>query len=420
MGGQARNRIARLNPDGSLDASFDPNANHWVYSLAVQPDGKILLGGAFTQMGGQARSYIARLYPDGSLDTAFNPQANGYITTLAVQPDGKILLGGDFTSIGGQGRNHIARLNPDGSLDTAFNPGSNGGVNSMLVQADGKILIGGGFTFIGGQGRNRIARLHPNGSIDTSFNPDANAVVYALAAQADGKILAGGMFTGIGGEARVRLARLTNDTAAWQDLSVTPDGQTISWMRRAASPEVGPVSFEQSPDGVTYSPLGSGTSIPGGWQLTGLNLPPYQNLFIRARGYYGTGLYNGSISATESVRNVYAKVPPTAITIPATGITTSAAILNGTVNPNGASTSYYFQWGTSTAYGSTTPNQSAGSGTTDVNASAPINGLTPNTTYHFQLVAFSNPGTIYGGDQTFQTSVAPLEVFKVHLPIIVR
>jgi hypothetical protein len=90
---------------------------------------------------------------------SFDPNANDDVIALAVQADGKILVGGFFTFIGGQTRNNMARFNPDGSLDTSFNPNANSEVDALAVQADGKILVGGVFTFIGGQTRNRIARL---------------------------------------------------------------------------------------------------------------------------------------------------------------------------------------------------------------------------------------------------------------------
>src|SRR5207248_4876919 len=112
---------------------FDPNANGSVLAVVVQPDGKILLGGNFTTLspnGGAAvtRNRIARLNPDGTLDTNFNPNANLDVNTIAVQADGKILVGGFFTSMGGQTWNHIARLNANGTLDTSFNPNANGAV----------------------------------------------------------------------------------------------------------------------------------------------------------------------------------------------------------------------------------------------------------------------------------------------------
>ena len=95
----------------------------------------------------------------------------------AVQPDGKILIGGIFTSVLGVTRNNIARLNTDGTLDTAFNPNANDVVYSIAVQADGKILVGGNFTNIGGQTRNRIARLDATTGLADSFNPNANGTM---------------------------------------------------------------------------------------------------------------------------------------------------------------------------------------------------------------------------------------------------
>ena len=133
----------------------------------------------------------ATIHAASALD-GFNPNANGDVRAIAVQADGKILVGGNFTTIGGQARNYIARLNADGTADATFNPNANSDVYSLAVQADGKILVGGGFTTIGGQARNYIARLNADGTADATFNPNANSDVFSLAVQADGKILVGG------------------------------------------------------------------------------------------------------------------------------------------------------------------------------------------------------------------------------------
>ena len=84
---------------GSALDGFDPNANGPVHVVVVQPDGKILIGGDFTTLspnGGApvTRNHIARLNPDGTLDTAFDPNANDSVYAIAVQADGKILVGG--------------------------------------------------------------------------------------------------------------------------------------------------------------------------------------------------------------------------------------------------------------------------------------------------------------------------------------
>ena len=220
-----------------------------------------------------------------------------------MQADGKILAGGNFTSIGGQTRNYIARLDATTGLADSFDPNANGTVYSIAVQADGKILAGGVFTSIGGQTRNRIARLDATTGLADSFDPNANDDVYSIAVQADGKILAGGDFTTIGGQTRNFFARLTNDTAALQNLAVTQT--TITWTRGGSSPQFTRVTFEYSTDNVNYTPLGNGTAAGSNWTLTGLNLPTGQNIYIRARGYYRSGNYNGSESITESVRNAF-------------------------------------------------------------------------------------------------------------------
>ena len=211
IGGQPRNYIARLDADGNLDASFDPNANGFVDTIAVQPDGKILVGGRFRNIGGQDRNYIARLNAGGTAD-AFNPNAGSSVFAIAFQPDGQILAGGNFITMGGVARKGVARLDPDGTLDATFNnPNVNGNVYSVIVQPDGKILVGGSFTSIGVQPRNNVARLNPDGTLDMAFDPNANNRVYSIALQPDGKILVSGWFTNIGGEARGYLARLNGD-----------------------------------------------------------------------------------------------------------------------------------------------------------------------------------------------------------------
>ena len=213
------NRIARLNPDGSLDTTFNPGwgANEIVYITALQPDGRILVGGNFTEINGITRNRIARLNPDGSLDTSFNPGygADSWIETIAIQQDGRILIGGEFWRYDNVDRNFIARLNPDGSLDTSFDigTGASATVQNIKVQADGKIVIVGNFTTFNDIPRSRVARLNPDGSVDMSFNPGAgaNGWVETTAIQNDGKIIIVGGFTTYDNVPRVRIARINSD-----------------------------------------------------------------------------------------------------------------------------------------------------------------------------------------------------------------
>jgi uncharacterized delta-60 repeat protein len=277
------------------------------------------VGGAFSRLGNGAttpRNHLARLNPDGSLDNGFDPGANGSVFAMVVQPDGKIVVAGAFTMLGGGGtgqspRSRIGRLNPDGSIDDTFTAGASSFVEALALQADGRIVVAGSFTALsdaatGSNLRNRIGRFTANGALDASFNPGANGDVYALALAADGEIVAGGNFTTLGGggsgtSMRVRIGRLTNTAPAIQNLSVTGGGSIVTWSRGGSSPEASRVTFESSANGVTYSPLGNGTRVAGGWQLSGLALPVRQDLYIRARAFYSTGDFNGSGSVVESI-----------------------------------------------------------------------------------------------------------------------
>jgi len=213
--GTARCRVARLNPNGSLDTTFNSGtgATCTVYATAVQSDGKVIIGGAFIAYDGTAINRIARLNMNGSIDTTFNPGAgaNANVYTTVLQNDGKIIIGGAFAPNNGVA-NRIARLNTNGSLDTTFNSGTaaNGIVYSTALQGDGKIIIGGDFTIYNGTAINRIARLNTNGSLDVAFDPGAgtNASVYTTALQSDGKIIIGGDFTNYDGTGGDRIARI--------------------------------------------------------------------------------------------------------------------------------------------------------------------------------------------------------------------
>ena len=142
-----RKSIARLERDGSVDRTLDLSAvGGLISAIVVQPDGKILIGGEFTMVQGVVRNRIARLNADGTLDTGFNPNSSGPICSIAIQADGKILAGGNFTNIGGQSRNDIARLNASTGAADSLNPNANNDVYTIVVQADGKILAGGAFS----------------------------------------------------------------------------------------------------------------------------------------------------------------------------------------------------------------------------------------------------------------------------------
>lgn len=215
--GTASNGIARINPDGSIDTSFNIGTGiPWIVtSSALQPDGKIIIGGHFETFNGVSRNKIVRINTDGSLDLTFNPGTGAYgnVNNVLLQPDGKIIIVGDFTSFNGVARQSIARLNTDGSLDLGFNSGfGDSNIFTLSLQSDGKIIVGGYFTNIDNVPRNNIARLNSDGSLDTSFNPiGANDGILTTVIQPDGKIIIGGAFSQYNNTATNHIARLNTD-----------------------------------------------------------------------------------------------------------------------------------------------------------------------------------------------------------------
>lgn len=215
IGGNFTGRILRLNTDGSTDASFTIGANNWVVAIAIQSDGKILIGGDFTLYNGVARNRIARLNSDGTLDTSFTvgTGANSTVRAIAIQPDGKIIVGGNFTTYAGATANRIVRVNTNGSYDSTYlyNAGFNSAIFDIEMEADGRHTVVGDFTIYNGNAINRIARFNANGVIDGTVNPvlgGANAIIYSITKTADNKYLIGGDFTSYNGLSINRIAKL--------------------------------------------------------------------------------------------------------------------------------------------------------------------------------------------------------------------
>ncbi len=255
VNGVARPNLARLDPDGSLDPGFDPTGglSGLVFRLAVQPEtGAVLAAGQFNAVAGQPCASLARLHPDGTLDVGFHPQISGpdgwFIGAMAIQPDGRIVIGGNFDQVAGQPRNGLARLSADGALDPTFDPGAglNGGTAyDLAVQADGQVIVAGVFTRVGEMDQAGVARLGPDGGTDPTFATDVLAgplagAVYAIALQPDEKIVIAGAFDTVDAEPRFGIARLqadgrldasfdsgagiVGDGTAVHDLTLLPDG----------------------------------------------------------------------------------------------------------------------------------------------------------------------------------------------------
>jgi uncharacterized delta-60 repeat protein len=198
-----RNRVARVNANGSLDATFALDAGGRTLASVTQADGKIVIGGSFTSVAGSARTYLARLNADGTLDPDFKPELNDRVFAVALQADGKILAAGAFTTAAGARRERLVRISPNGAVDPDFFPLFDGPVGTLLVLSDGRILVGGTFNSVTPHGatessfRANLVRLNANGTLDTTFDPNPNSTVSAVALQPDGKLLIAGLFSAV-------------------------------------------------------------------------------------------------------------------------------------------------------------------------------------------------------------------------------
>jgi len=224
-----------------LDKEFiTPKVTGRIRTMAIQAEGKIIIGGNFSSVNGITRYNLARLKANGELDVLWNAGeglSGGYhdydapIETLVALPDGKLLVGGTYTSMGGLERISISRLNSDGSLDESFNLEGGvlaiwppdpedpedpiiGSVKAIVLQRE-KILIGGNFIRVGGARHYGIARLNSDGSLDPTFSAGAGTLYDNVSAIAltDGRILIGGNFDNVNGVPRNGLARLEADGA---------------------------------------------------------------------------------------------------------------------------------------------------------------------------------------------------------------
>ena len=206
VNGANKNSLARLNADGSLDTTFDAGsgADNIIYDIAVQADGKIFVGGSFLGVNSYFSPNIVRLNADGSADSTFSSRIPPPFSTtipsivysIALQTDGRVVLGGLIAGQSNGIYRSIYRFNADGTYDTSFNPGSiSSNLYKVVMQPDGKFVIGGFFQTINGVSRRYIARLENDGSLDTTFDPGTNASspVNTIAVKPDGKILFGGL-----------------------------------------------------------------------------------------------------------------------------------------------------------------------------------------------------------------------------------
>lgn len=201
---------------------FDPafkvghGANGIVYSIVVQDDGKIVVGGEFTQIAGSVRTNLARLNSDGQLDTSFPQGTDGAVYRLLKQPDGKVLVGGVFTNLQGVARQRVGRLLTNGLVDINFDPGvaiaPDFGVSALAFQSDGKILAA--TLPLALPYMSALKRLEADGQLDASFtqtNVFQDWHVFTICPLTNGSILVGGGFQRVNDLSRTGLALLNTN-----------------------------------------------------------------------------------------------------------------------------------------------------------------------------------------------------------------
>lgn len=222
------NTLAQINPGNDsnysfLDSRFAAIANAGggfndrVLAIDYQSDGKIIVGGNFTDFNGNTVNRICRLNPDGRIDDTFNI-GTGFssgVLTIKVQPDDKILVGGNFDEFNGNPAIRICRLNLNGTRDETFDIGTgfNSNVNSIKLLSDNTIIVGGNFTNFNGNVVGRIAKLNSNGTHNSSFTTNTgtgfNFAVFSLDIDPSDNIYVGGVFTNFNGTTVYRAAKMS-------------------------------------------------------------------------------------------------------------------------------------------------------------------------------------------------------------------
>lgn len=246
---EPRYRFARIDGQGVVDPGFQVSLDYAgdvpdVFSILVQPDQAILIGGYFDRVNGEPRGNLTRLKPDGTLDNSFDPRLEiggdlPLVVSMAQQSDGRLVVGGTFDWVNATIRQGIARLEPDGVLDLSFDP--DGGVTgadpstvyAIVIQPGGQIVIAGEFLQAASAERANLARLQPEGSLDESFRAGGivNNWILAAALLDDGSLLLGGTFTTIDSELHLGLAHFGNALPSLPRLSIRCEGDevVVSW-----------------------------------------------------------------------------------------------------------------------------------------------------------------------------------------------
>ena len=382
--GSEDSNLYAINPDGNLKWKFETTRYSMVNcSPAIGSDGTIYVGS-------WDRNFYA-VNSDGTLKWVFYVENYVHHSSPAISSDGTIYIG----TYGTVGDKYLFAINSNGTLKWKFQVGDEI-ESSPAIGSDGTIYVG--------SRDNYLYAINPDGTLKWTFLTTGD-VDSSPAIGSDGTIY-------VGSNDKNLYAINPNGTMKWAFLT---DGSVRS------SPAIGSDGIIYVKSGLSYDYLYA--INPNGtlkWECkTGTSWVDHSSpaigsdSIIYVGSWYSIYAINGSSGGLASspwpmfrhnlrhTGNVLIPIPPTVTTDSATSVTSTSATLNGTINPNGSNTTYYFEYGADTSYGLTTETMSAGSRTIAISVNENISDLNPNDIYHYRIRATNNYGTSYGSDRMF-------------------
>lgn len=216
--------LIKLNVDGSIATEFDISGgfNNQVTDLVLNSDRKIYAVGSFKQFSSGYQYYLIRLNTDGTKDTGFNIgiapwlggfNENGNLNQIELDTNQKVFVCGIVSNYNGNGIYGLIKFNIDGTVDTSFVPDITDRPSAIKLDSNNNLYAGGDATVMFGPQQGYLVRLDTGGTIDTSFDGGIkyNASVNEIDIDIDGKILVGGTFTTFNGLTQEHLLRLNTD-----------------------------------------------------------------------------------------------------------------------------------------------------------------------------------------------------------------
>ncbi len=383
--------IGRITTEGAVTLftiGLTPNAKPT--GIAAGPDGNLW----FTEAANPGR--IGRITTTGTIsEYSGGLTANGQPQSIATGPDGNLW----FTEKADPGR--IGRITPSGMI-TEYSAGltTNSQPEGITAASDGNLY----FTEFKNPGR--IGKITPAGSISELATPTINSQPAEITTGPDGNL----WFTELGNHGQIATLTVAPSVGAVEASGVTEQKATFTV-------SVGPNAqsttyyFEYGPTklyGTQTAPASAGSGSSPSPVATGVSsLAPAALYHVRAVAENASGKTYGADQTFTTT------APPTAVTGPATSVVLTSASLGAVVDPQGLATTYHFDWGATASYGSQLPasDVSVGSDGSEHSLEQSLEGLTPDTTYHYRVVA-SNcggcaEGTSYGADEVFTTAPPP-------------